>query len=789
MEESTSFKPSYCITQITALNSDPSDLNLPAVQASSKNFSADSSGSTDDESGDYSQPVAFSAAASMTSESDSFDQEPNTADPDSSLKVTFAADRSQRSDESFSQQRLGQNDSTEPRMSQVSASFSGQGTYPYSGAGAFGHMQHNLPGSVDRSWFGRGSESHFDSSNILLKRRKVEQGNSKDHPVLPPCNCSRLRCSEKMTEDERQKINEAYWGLKSLTKRRQWMLDHMQRQLINITCKKWLGKKSESRTFYFPDQFGQLFRVCKDFFLRTLGFQCDSTLKALSYSTPLTSNVAAADQRGRRPRTHSITDEVKDLVKKHIHSKLESSQFKMEFNSLRSKVNGCGFVQMCYNDFETCHGGENVSYQAYQDFFVEHSKDMAKAGTLKASPTDFSLLKDPYFDYQNQMYRDALNDFAGNSSSGFDGGIDRNPQLGPQNARDFLAFFERETGQSLTQFADMQGNDSSLLLDNEDNSDSFKKPNESGDRDQWLRQDKGAVFPSVGEKRTHSQSCGEAGSSVSGLSPRLPESNMSAGKLANKRMKEEHPIRPGCSCDRECFSKIDDERRKEIHNLFWSLSDYPKREQWILKQRVLVRQTTISLNPRHTKEMQCYFLPDKSGKQIRVCRLHFMSTLGFGIDDDGTSMNPSYYNNGLPPLRKHEMNRTAYIEQHIQGYIHSGKSIPGLKREDCVSPWEHKVTIKEMHQDFLRNYPFLTASYGTYYKLYNEQVNAFKAELFSGSGNAVSEKARNHSQVPVQGGASVKTGDSGSSGSLLSSSASGNNGTGQISPMLLTGGN
>lgn len=107
---------------------------------------------------------------------------------------------------------------------------------------------------------------------------KMERSRLK-HPLRPPCNCSKLKCHEKLSQFERVSIYNKFWDLDK-TEQRMWMArffteEPVKRPLSNFHR---VGNVRRCvRKFYFMNETGRV-RVCQRFFLNTLGFINDSVL-------------------------------------------------------------------------------------------------------------------------------------------------------------------------------------------------------------------------------------------------------------------------------------------------------------------------------------------------------------------------------------------------------------------------------------------------------------------------------------------------------------------------------
>ncbi|XP_072172310.1 uncharacterized protein [Diadema setosum] len=139
------------------------------------------------------------------------------------------------------------------------------------------------------------------------------------HPMLPPCSC-RARCKDKISHEERTKIWEKFWSL-SYNRRRDWISNNVRRVPKSVI------KNSESesrRTCTLLWKIGEI-KVCKSFFLSTLGYRNDKVVQfALSNVNEIpTSGViigTEGDKRGLHEPSNKYSEEYRQQVIDHIES-------------------------------------------------------------------------------------------------------------------------------------------------------------------------------------------------------------------------------------------------------------------------------------------------------------------------------------------------------------------------------------------------------------------------------------------------------------------------------------
>lgn len=223
-------------------------------------------------------------------------------------------------------------------------------------------------------------------------RAKSARNSAANYPMLPPCNCAK-KCYEKFSEEARQIIHDLFWALGSYNNRKQWLLLHIKR-----TAPKRrrvdsfdVSKKNETRFYYLPEgrSTGGVLEVCKQFFLRTLGYRWDKIIMTLSRTTPRGECVSVPDQRGKNTPAHNLRPVVMDSVKSYIKALMQSA--KTNGNPLVSDSRGptgsgssskskvarspnvlvpYGLtVKDLYDDYKTKHSDHKISLQVFRKIY------------------------------------------------------------------------------------------------------------------------------------------------------------------------------------------------------------------------------------------------------------------------------------------------------------------------------------------------------------------------------------------------------------------------------------
>ncbi|CAH1643909.1 unnamed protein product [Spodoptera littoralis] len=158
---------------------------------------------------------------------------------------------------------------------------------------------------------------------------KVILANQKEkHPLRPPCRNCKKNCSDKISETDRVTIYNQFWSMD-----RQRRRDFLSRQVQKMpTACKTAGPNSRRHntlTWTLNE-----FKICKTFFLNTLGFSNDEAVQAVLKQNHLTQNknpkiCAAPDPRGRHTPYNAFPIEYENEIKNFI----------LKFNPMPSHYN------------------------------------------------------------------------------------------------------------------------------------------------------------------------------------------------------------------------------------------------------------------------------------------------------------------------------------------------------------------------------------------------------------------------------------------------------------------
>lgn len=206
-----------------------------------------------------------------------------------------------------------------------------------------------------------------------------------------------------------------------------------------------------------------------------------------------------------------------------------------------------------------------------------------------------------------------------------------------------------------------------------------------------------------------------------------------------EELKFKHQIQPPSNdCKRKCTDKIDNHRREVINKMYWNLKTSEERRSFIFntceRQDVKRRCTTELNQPRRRNKTIKYFLKDVDDKKHEVCKIFFLTTLGFNKKNDKFlhtifscekgSINPKISMRG----RKAAINKGPHDEiiAHIESFE---PTIAHYRREHSPHtrylPSDTNISL--MHLDFITKHPQYKncVSYELYRRILRERKISF----------------------------------------------------------------
>ena len=194
----------------------------------------------------------------------------------------------------------------------------------------------------------------------------VEARNTlKDRCNSRVCELRGLSCGE-ITEIQRQKINDDYYHMETLSDQRNWLSRHIKAKALDNDP---ASRKSRSVEYYLPRDSNANVCVCRVMFLNTLNIAERQVRTVLDKTT--TTGVLEKENRGGRPLVQKERDaRIRDLVKTHIDRfpRAESHYCRADTNMqyLSSELN----LSMMHQMYQKSQDAENsVSFAYYSRCF------------------------------------------------------------------------------------------------------------------------------------------------------------------------------------------------------------------------------------------------------------------------------------------------------------------------------------------------------------------------------------------------------------------------------------
>lgn len=148
--------------------------------------------------------------------------------------------------------------------------------------------------------------------------------------------------------------------------------------------------------------------------------------------------------------------------------------------------------------------------------------------------------------------------------------------------------------------------------------------------------------------------------------------------LSNKKSKIPPMGKPcGPKCKRQCTQNISEGRQKEIWEKYWEMK-YKEKRTWIFHMvaQQSKKNITVGADSRRSRSF-LYHLPNQSGSAQQVCKVFFLTTLGYHPKNDRlivTMMGKSITTKLIPPKDQRGKKASASklnmnpILQHIESF-------------------------------------------------------------------------------------------------------------------------
>lgn len=222
---------------------------------------------------------------------------------------------------------------------------------------------------------------------------------------------------------------------------------------------------------------------------------------------------------------------------------------------------------------------------------------------------------------------------------------------------------------------------------------------------------------------------------------KIYETSIAERRKARKEEKisKNYALKPGCdeTCKRKCTSMIHEGRRKAINERFWSLT-------WS-EQKVFISSHTSRVKPARQKKFPAdsnkknrtqslsYFLSNEIGEKIQVCKVFFLTTLGYCKTNDKAVRNAVnkqddvQISDGRGRNPKQLRCNRDLIKAHIESF---NPTISHYRREHAPNKryLSSEISIQFMYNDYLQKHSEEFVSYDVYRKTV-KQMNISFAKL------------------------------------------------------------
>jgi len=200
------------------------------------------------------------------------------------------------------------------------------------------------------------------------------------HPMLACCCCTR-KCIEQINEVRRRQLHNDFWGL-HYNARRAWIYSQIQRTEPKRKRKPETTSehgRTYTGTYFMPDEHGTQKKVCKQFFLSTLGYKSDKLLTVLMSANTRPELTPKADMRGRHPPANKLSADTQNSIREHIQSYHPTvSHYRREHAPWRKYLAPELTVTDMYKDFRAKNG--EISYQTYRRVLSSMNISFVKLG-------------------------------------------------------------------------------------------------------------------------------------------------------------------------------------------------------------------------------------------------------------------------------------------------------------------------------------------------------------------------------------------------------------------------
>lgn len=203
----------------------------------------------------------------------------------------------------------------------------------------------------------------------------------------------------------------------------------------------------------------------------------------------------------------------------------------------------------------------------------------------------------------------------------------------------------------------------------------------------------------------------------------------------NEDISKKYTIKPGCdnSCRKKCKDKIAETQRIKIHDLYWKMT-WKEQRYFIINNTSCEKPVKIKVfgdneEKKNRSKSIKYFLTNETGAKINVCKIFFLTTLGYCKSNEKVVRN-AVNNKDLIPYdgRGHNQKKHKIDHHLLQRHIETFKpTISHYRREHAPNKryLSSEITIQFMFDDFLVKHPNEPVSYDLYRKVIKDMNISF----------------------------------------------------------------
>jgi len=212
----------------------------------------------------------------------------------------------------------------------------------------------------------RNGGKEYESHSINPEKR-VKEARKIKSPCKDKC---RLKCTEKINEDERMSVFNAYWNLGNIAKQREFIHNCTTEIKPKYSYVREGGqrpRRNHSAAFFF-NLGDRRIRVCKIFFRNTLAINDRPIRTAFEKKDKLAGAVMAENKRGKHGNQPKMNETVRNRVTDHINRipKIESHYTRE--NTTKHYIEGGRTITDIYNDYLNDCKKDNVSFCNFNYF-------------------------------------------------------------------------------------------------------------------------------------------------------------------------------------------------------------------------------------------------------------------------------------------------------------------------------------------------------------------------------------------------------------------------------------